>query len=59
MGGRLYANSAAIPALRATVLLTPVPATTNLGYVKLTQRLVTVQSSEAALRRRELLTQLD
>ena len=61
MAGWLNANSAAIQALgsAATVLLTAVLAWITWRYVKLTQRLVSVQLSEAAARRRELRTQLD
>src|SRR5215472_62818 len=61
MSGWLNANSAAIQALgsAATVLLTAVLAWITWRYVKLTQRLVSVQLSEAAARRRELRTQLD
>src|SRR5215472_13601382 len=61
MSGWLNANSAAIQALgsAATVLLTAVLAWVTWRYVKLTQRLVSVQLGEAAARRRELRTQLD
>jgi len=61
MGSWLNANSAAIQALgsAATVLLTAVLAWITWRYVKLTQRLVSVQLGEAAARRRELGTQID
>jgi hypothetical protein len=57
----LNANVAAIQALgsAATVLLTAVLAAITWRYVKLTQRLVSVQLGEAAARRRELRSQLD
>ncbi len=57
----LNANAAAIQALgsAAAVLLTAVLAWITWRYVKLTQRLVSVQLGEAAARRRELLSQLD
>lgn len=61
MSDWLNANSAAIQALgsAATVLLTAVLAWITWRYVKLTQRLVSVQLGEAAARRRELGTQMD
>jgi hypothetical protein len=61
MGVWLNVNSAAIQALgsAATVLLTAVLAWITWRYVKLTQRLVSVQLGEAAARRLELRTQLD
>jgi hypothetical protein len=61
MADWLNANSAAIQALgsAATVLLTAVLAWITWRYVKLTQRLVSVQMEEAVARRRELRTQID
>jgi hypothetical protein len=57
----LNANAAAIQALGsvATVLLTAVLASITWRYVKLTERLVTSQTGEAASRRRDLRTQLE